>query len=185
MTSPDQTAVDSYRERLLLALRVRDVPGDRIGEVLAEVEAHVAETGEDPVDAFGTPRRYADQVVGVSGRRGRWHLDRATVVSSLVIAAVSFAAMSLTVGGVLGVVGDGAPGPFGIPAGVELVLGLVLAAVVLTGLVRYTRRMDDPVVDPRSGQRVGDLPGWVPPVTFGGIFVVLVLLALAVDQLTS
>ncbi|WP_030483487.1 HAAS signaling domain-containing protein [Nocardioides aequoreus] len=185
MTSPDRTAVDSYRERLLLALRMRDVPGDRIGEVLAEVEAHVAETGEDPVDAFGPPRRYADQVVEVSGRRGRWHLDRGTVVSSLLIAVVSFAATSLTMGGAVGVLGDGDPGPLGIPAGVELALGLALAAAVLTGLVRYTRRMDDPVVDPRSGQRVGDLPAWVPPTVFTGLFAAVVVLALVVDHLTS
>lgn len=185
MTSRDQTTLDSYRERLLLALRLRDVPGDRIGEVLAEVEAHVAETGEDPVDAFGPPRRYADQVVRVSGRRGRWNLDRGVVVSSLVIAVASFAAMSLTVGGVLGVVADGPAGPFGIPAGVELALGVALAALVLTGLVRYTRRMDDPVVDPRSGQRVGDLPGWVPPTVFAGLFAAAVVLALVVDRLTS
>jgi hypothetical protein len=54
--------VDKYREELLFALRLYDISGRRCGDVLAEVEAHVAETGEDPVDAFGTPREYAAEV---------------------------------------------------------------------------------------------------------------------------
>lgn len=32
---------------------MRVVPGDRIGEIVAEVDSHVAETGEEPDDAFG------------------------------------------------------------------------------------------------------------------------------------
>ncbi|MDA3647748.1 hypothetical protein LZ318_36955 [Saccharopolyspora indica] len=51
-----------YRDELLLALRMHEISGERVGEVLAEVEAHVRETGEDPVEAFGKPREYAVQV---------------------------------------------------------------------------------------------------------------------------
>ncbi|KAA5833635.1 hypothetical protein F1721_15315 [Saccharopolyspora hirsuta] len=51
-----------YRDELLLALRLHEISGERVGEVLAEVEAHVRETGEDPVEAFGSPREYAAQV---------------------------------------------------------------------------------------------------------------------------
>ncbi|MGY1837325.1 hypothetical protein ACI79P_19730 [Blastococcus sp. SYSU DS0510] len=36
----------AWCDDLLLRLRLRDVPGTRIGEVLAEVQSHVAETGE-------------------------------------------------------------------------------------------------------------------------------------------
>ena len=53
---------DDYRSRLLLALRLHDIPGPRIAEALAEVDSHVAETGEDPADAFGSPRDYARQL---------------------------------------------------------------------------------------------------------------------------
>ncbi|NAZ76964.1 hypothetical protein GTQ99_16265 [Kineococcus sp. T13] len=52
-------ASERYCEELLLALRMQDVPGQRIGEVLGEVRDHLASSGEDPVEAFGAPRDYA------------------------------------------------------------------------------------------------------------------------------
>lgn len=51
--------VAAYLENLLIQLRLLDVPGDRIGQILAEVETYVADTGLDPVDAFGEPGEYA------------------------------------------------------------------------------------------------------------------------------
>ncbi|QUH04952.1 hypothetical protein HUO13_32955 [Saccharopolyspora erythraea] len=59
-----------YRDELMLALRLHDISGRRVGEVLAEVETHVAETGENPAEAFGSPREYAAQVAA--------QLDRST-----------------------------------------------------------------------------------------------------------
>lgn len=56
---PAATPLTAYRESLILALRLRDVPGDRIGEIVAEVESHVTDTGEDPTEAFGAPGAYA------------------------------------------------------------------------------------------------------------------------------
>lgn len=47
----------------VLELRLRDVPGARIGDHLAEVESHCIETGTGPEEAFGDAREYA-QVVG-------------------------------------------------------------------------------------------------------------------------
>ena len=46
----------------VLELRLRDVPGARIGDHLAEVESHCIETGVDPEDAFGDPAEYAHEV---------------------------------------------------------------------------------------------------------------------------
>jgi hypothetical protein len=51
-----------YHDDLVTALRFHEISGERVGEVLAEVEAHVTETGEDPNEAFGKPRDYAKQV---------------------------------------------------------------------------------------------------------------------------
>jgi hypothetical protein len=48
-----------WRDALVLHLRMADVPGDRIGEILLEVESHVAETGETPQQAFGDAKSYA------------------------------------------------------------------------------------------------------------------------------
>ena len=52
-------AVRRYCEDLLLELRLEEVPGRRIGAVLAEVRDHLESSGEDPLEAFGTPRDYA------------------------------------------------------------------------------------------------------------------------------
>ncbi|MCM3332151.1 MAG: hypothetical protein L0H00_03415 [Micrococcales bacterium] len=46
----------------ILELRLRDVPGARIGDHLAEVESHCIETGTDPEEAFGDAREYAREV---------------------------------------------------------------------------------------------------------------------------
>ncbi|MCI2237201.1 hypothetical protein MO973_34430 [Paenibacillus sp. TRM 82003] len=54
----DRTA-ERWCEDLVVALRLRDVPGGRIGAVLAEVRAHLADSGEDPAEAFGEPGEYA------------------------------------------------------------------------------------------------------------------------------
>ncbi|GAA1793971.1 hypothetical protein GCM10009682_14750 [Luedemannella flava] len=48
-----------WRDAFVLTARMRDVPGTRIGEALAEVEAHCAESGETPTEAFGDPVEYA------------------------------------------------------------------------------------------------------------------------------
>jgi len=53
-----------YLDNLLIQLRLLEVPGARIGQILAEVETHVADTGLDPVDAFGEPGEYAAAYAG-------------------------------------------------------------------------------------------------------------------------
>ncbi|GAB2648786.1 hypothetical protein GCM10027271_02950 [Saccharopolyspora gloriosae] len=53
---------EKYRDELLIALRMHEISGARVGDVLAEVDTHLAESGEDPVEAFGTPREYAAHV---------------------------------------------------------------------------------------------------------------------------
>jgi len=59
------TELETYSNELLLALRLRDVPGPRIAEALAEVQSHVSETGEEALEAFGPPRVYADELAVV------------------------------------------------------------------------------------------------------------------------
>lgn len=54
----------TWCDDFVVELRLMDVPGDVIGDRLAEVEAHCAESGETPVEAFGDPVEYA-QSVGV------------------------------------------------------------------------------------------------------------------------
>ncbi|MHB1472081.1 MAG: hypothetical protein ACYDDU_12705 [Dermatophilaceae bacterium] len=84
-------ALAVYLDNLLLQLRLRDVPGERIGQILAEVETHVVDTGLDPVVAFGEPGEYAATYAAAAapasaptfGRLRGWlrHLGVAVVVA--------------------------------------------------------------------------------------------------------
>lgn len=64
--------VEKYTQQLMFALRLRDVPGEVIGDAIAQVESHIAETGEDPVAAFGPAREYAASFAGKTAPARRW-----------------------------------------------------------------------------------------------------------------
>jgi hypothetical protein len=49
----------AWADAFVLELRLADVPGRLIGDALAEVASHCADSGETPDDAFGDPVRYA------------------------------------------------------------------------------------------------------------------------------
>lgn len=48
-----------WRDDLITQLRLKDVPGDQIGDILLEVDSHLSDTGETPEEAFGSARKYA------------------------------------------------------------------------------------------------------------------------------
>ncbi|MDO5696675.1 MAG: hypothetical protein Q4G51_01750 [Dermatophilus congolensis] len=75
----------AWADDVILELRLRDVSGARISEILTEAEAHVAETGESPQEAFGDPKAYAASFdfAGQSRAPGvgvGWHLAAAAVM---------------------------------------------------------------------------------------------------------
>ena len=76
------TSLKDFTQALTTQLRLRQVPGKVIGQIVAEVESHVRETGEDPVEVFGQPGSYSAQFASDRGSRGR------RVRSSLLNAAV-------------------------------------------------------------------------------------------------
>ncbi|GAB3547859.1 fumarate reductase subunit D [Actinopolyspora lacussalsi] len=88
---------EKYRNELLFALRMREVPGARIGDVLAEVETHVAETGQDPVEAFGTPGEYAARVAEEFGAFAGSPRRAVLRPSVLLVAALALCAAELAV----------------------------------------------------------------------------------------
>lgn len=155
------TELDTYRTRLVLALRLRDVPGVRIGEALAEVDSHVAETGEGPHDAFGDPVAYADRLAGsldAAGRddagaggwrgwRGWWETLRAMSRLSLAVLPVLCVAGWVFGSGLISL-GAGTTATFGLTAPWAVLLG---AGVLTLGALRVARHEADPVVDPRTG----------------------------------
>lgn len=53
-------AADQWRDAFAVQLRLRNVPGAKIGEALAEVDTHCADAGQSPLEAFGDPQAYAE-----------------------------------------------------------------------------------------------------------------------------
>ena len=107
------TDAKRYQQDLLLALRLRDIPCPRIAEASAEVDSHIAETGEDPYAAFGTPKAYASHLAStLGGYRGAGWLGPLRSLTWIhgVIALASFAGSWLLTDGLFGV-GLGNAGP--------------------------------------------------------------------------
>jgi len=48
-----------WLDELAVELRLRDVPGSAIGDALASVKEFLADSGQSPDEAFGSPREYA------------------------------------------------------------------------------------------------------------------------------
>ena len=62
-----------YLAQLTRALQQEGVDGRRAGEFVAEIDTHLAETGADPVDEFGTPFELAAELARRPGsRRPGW-----------------------------------------------------------------------------------------------------------------
>lgn len=175
-----KTEARTYNDQLLMALRMRDVPGPQIAEALAEVDSHVTDTGEDAREAFGEPKAYAAEIAAALGgeSRGRWR------------GVFTWSALGYGLGGWVGAwllfdgasaLGSGERGVLGTPAVVPLVLGLLVLAVEAVGLLRLGRREENEVLDPRTGaDMTPTLPRWVAPLmmaipvltlALGGLFV--------------
>lgn len=60
MSSPQTT--ESWIKDFILTLRLRDVRGDAIGDAVAVVRTHVADSGQDALTTFGDPRAYAEDL---------------------------------------------------------------------------------------------------------------------------
>jgi len=123
-TDPLAPHVDPrWRDAFVMELRLRDVPGRRIGDALAEVDVHCRDADEDATTAFGDPVAYAQGLTEHLPSRARLPLrDSAAVVVETV--------------GVLGVVWTLPPWLNGDPLvtsrgmAVTVVLTLLVAAVL-------------------------------------------------------
>jgi hypothetical protein len=161
LDSTDQAWCDD----LLLRLRLREVPGARIGEVLAEVQSHVAETGEHPREAFGAPKEYADRVaeaLGVPEPAGIWRqLIGSLRWRDLVVAVLTGLAAFLLADG-LWSLGAGEASVLGSPAWATCSAGaLVLGGCIARFAVSARHDPDaDPVIDPRTGADMAPFRGW-------------------------
>lgn len=170
------TDVQNYRNELLFALRMRDVPGPRIAEALAEVDSHVTETGENPREAFGPPKAYADELTAALGApRGKtmWRtvFSRATAAYALGGAVGTW----LLLDGAIAASID-ADSVLGLPAVVALAIGVCVLVATAVSLVALSRREDTRVLDPRTGlDMIPPRPAWALPLMLSPLLLALVL----------
>lgn len=116
------TAHKKWLDELALELRLQDASGRQIGDALATVQEYVADSGQSPDEAFGTPRSYAAELTAAAGGPDRSDL-RPQVMSStaslMVFLAFSAALTPGLAGGQL------------LVGGVQLVSFAILAALVM------------------------------------------------------
>lgn len=132
MNALDQTYphLDSgWRDAFMLELRTRGATGSRIGDLLAEADAHCAESGEDPTAAFGEPGDYA-RAIPLSPEES----ERATPTALLWAILPSLA-------GLIGLLLTG-PTVVGWRTGerVEIPWGVVASCLVIIGVVAVIAR---------------------------------------------
>ena len=169
------TELQDYRSALLLALRLRDVPGPRIAETLAEVHSHVAETGENPEAAFGPASTYAEQLSQAlqptTPHGWRLWLTGFTGAHAL-IALLSLSGCWLLADGLFSL-GARRASSLGLGAFTVVLLGAGLLVVMLRLILRSVREHADTVVDPRDGTDMAPpAPRWAF-VLLGAVAVVI------------
>jgi hypothetical protein len=154
------SSTDAYRRDLIVALRLRNVPPARVGEIVAEVESHVAETGEDPREAFGAPREYAESFRGPQTRREQVALLALALTSAAAGWLIGTSAFGLATGDRVA----------GLPAPAAMVLGAVLWIPAVVAMLRRAER----VRDPRDGRPLSPAAAWTPALATGSFAVLAV-----------
>lgn len=125
----NSTERDDYGAELTEELQLRDVPLEAIERIVREVRSHLAESGEDPRDSFGSPQHYADQFVPRSWtRRMLWPI---VALAGLLGAGAGFMFLS----GAFGLI-DPSTQLWGLAPGVRLAIGGVCLAGFI-GLVAW------------------------------------------------
>jgi hypothetical protein len=123
--------IDKWRESLLVELRLRDIPGPRIGEIMAEVDTHCADSGESPQDAFGDPATYARSFDGPPAGNPR------RIVGTAARAALGVAGILATLEGATATI-EGQPAAVRAGYLASLAIGVVVFVTFL--LLRTSRR---------------------------------------------
>ena len=121
-----------WRDAFMVELRLLSVPGERIGDALLTVEAHVAESGERAEDAFGDAQVYAREIARATGDAGRgWAVSTTTVVGTL----LGLLGMLVTLRAFASWLQQA---PAGITAGELVGLGVL---ILLAGAIFFTRTL--------------------------------------------
>lgn len=147
---------DSYVDDLAFELRMLDVSGPAIGDIIAEVESHLAETGEDPHAAFGPAKEYARMRAGIApgAHTGPFlvRFFRAHLLFFITGVAVWGFAGWMVFRGLATLIWTTVPPPFGLKPGIAIAIG---AAMMIGWLIwSSVKSADDRVIDPRTGREV-------------------------------
>lgn len=144
MTTQPLEQWPKWRDDLILRLRMKDVPGETIGDILFEADAHLRETGERPEDAFGSPKAYATERAMIVPERHRSTGNRMRLVLiALVGGFTGFLAASSAWS-----LGSGSDLYLGIPAWLGLAVAFAVAALFIP------RLPVDLIRDPRTGRSI-------------------------------
>lgn len=109
-----------YLQQLSWELSERGLSGSRIGQVLAEVDEHVTDSGEDPATTFGPPDQYAAQIA--TAVRTPSHQPSPPMTRKLLTGLLSATGTLLAVEGIVALI-HSHPAP--------LTLGVLAAAVAV------------------------------------------------------
>jgi hypothetical protein len=164
---PHRTNDKRYLSDLTTALRLRNISGARIGEIVAEIEVHTAESGESAVEAFGPAKEYSRQFEPTADERAsrRWG-----PVAWVCLVTAALGGWLLAGGVTSGMSGET---ELGLPGWWAAVIG----AVILLGTFCFVPV--DAIIDPRrpNAQRFGR--GWlIGMVALSAAVVVLILIGL-------
>ncbi|MEO7752746.1 MAG: hypothetical protein ABIS35_04975 [Terracoccus sp.] len=122
-----RSPLDPWRDAFVTELRLHDVAGARIGDALAEVDAHCDESQQSPADAFGDPESYAVALVEALPAAPA---DPSADAGAVLVGVGALLGSTLLVAGLGGVAGGGAA-QFSAGA----LVGAAVVGVVLLGLV--------------------------------------------------
>lgn len=158
---------DRYQRNLLLQLHYREVPGSRIGDVLAEVDSHVAETGDDPNETFGPPRQYAATIAPrrPSDRRRQLRIFMEVLAGGVAGWLLAVAVINLV---------QGHQTTYSLPTWSILTAGLVVSGFVITA----TRWSRERIIDPRTGEAMAPSQGVAFTIVVGAVLACVAVLAL-------
>ncbi|MCP3977438.1 MAG: hypothetical protein GY720_23355 [bacterium] len=113
-----------YFEQLTAALLSRGLSGDRIGELVAELDQHVAMSGTDPVDELGPVGELADALADADTERTPWKWLFGNVAFGLLAGAI--------VALVLAMFFDSpTEGAVGVDLGIIVYMGVLMLGILL------------------------------------------------------
>ncbi|MFD5600852.1 hypothetical protein ACFWHR_12450 [Leucobacter sp. NPDC058333] len=133
----NHTSSATYTDELAEELQLRDVPQDAIDRIVLETISHLADSGEDPREAFGSPASYADAFAPRTFSR------RMLFPLVLLAAALGFGGGLMLINGILGTLSSSVQlwglGPAArVSIGIALLVGL--GALLSVMAVRSRRR---------------------------------------------